>query len=376
MFSMCRHLYNWSLGERINAYETETRTVSYTEQQNRLPQLKKDRPWFKGVHSQVLQDVLNRLDKAYKAFFSRVASGSMPGFPKFKKRGQWRSITYPQYYDRPQDSRITVPKLGDIEIVYHRDIPAEASVKTLTITKDGGKWYACFSFEMDHSDESKRDILKAVGIDLGLIDFYYTSDGGHISVPKYLRKQEERLKVLQRRFSHEAKHTPRYYKLLRALQKVHSKIKNQRRDFLHKRANELLAGADLIVHEDLNIAGMKRRPRPKQDEDGTFLPNGASRKAGLNKSISDAGWGMFLGILRYKAEALGITVAGVNPRWTSQLCSQCGTMVEKALSTRTHLCPECGYDAPRDENAAKNILRLGLESLGLDPIEAPAIASS
>jgi putative transposase len=121
---------------------------------------------------------------------------------------------------------------------------------------------------------------------------------------------------------------------------------------------------------------MVRRPKPVQGEDGAYLPNGASRKAGLNKSISDAGWGMFMNILKYKATAFGKTVIGVDPRWTSQVCGRCGVLVHKTLSTRTHICPECGYIANRDENAANNILRLGMASLGLIPTEAPAIASA
>ncbi|MFW5908994.1 MAG: RNA-guided endonuclease InsQ/TnpB family protein, partial [Desulfosalsimonas sp.] len=155
-FSMCRHLYNWSLAERKEAYETSGETISYNTQQNNLPALKKARPWYKGVYSQVLQDVLRRLDKAYQHFFRRVKSDEVPGFPRFKKRGQWNSITYPQYSAFPS-SRIKVPKVGTIKTVYHREIPKEAKVKTLTITREGSKWFACFSVELSLEIEPKQD---------------------------------------------------------------------------------------------------------------------------------------------------------------------------------------------------------------------------
>ena len=147
-FSMCRHLYNWNLEERINAYKEHGETISYNQQQNALPRLKKERPWFKSVHSQVLQDVLRRLDRAYEAFFRRVKQGTQaPGFPRVKYFGEWNSITYPQYKERPAVDHIKVSKIGDIKIRYHRDIPNNTKIKTLTISKEAGKWFTCFSFE-------------------------------------------------------------------------------------------------------------------------------------------------------------------------------------------------------------------------------------
>ncbi len=137
-FSMCRYLYNWSLAERIEAYEFAQEPITYYVQQNQLPALKTERPWFKGVYSQVLQNVLKRLDLAYQNFFRRVEQGETPGFPNLKKRGAWESITYPQYHSFPEASAIKAPKVGEIKIVYHRTIPEEANIKTMTITKEGG----------------------------------------------------------------------------------------------------------------------------------------------------------------------------------------------------------------------------------------------
>ena len=362
-FSMCRHLYNRSLAERIEAWEKEQKSITYNHQQNSLPELKKEKPWYKGVHSQVLQDVLKRLDKGYQAFFRRVKSGEKPGHPKFKKRGQWNSITYPQYSKRPDD-RIVVPKIGTVKLVYHREILEDAKIKTMTIIKEAGKWFACFSVELPLNIEPKQDLLDPIGIDLGLIDFLYASDGSHIPVPKHLRKKEKQLQRLQQRLSKAKKRSREYYKILKALQKCHYRVKCQRNDFLHKTANGLLTKSDSIVHEDLKISNMLRRPKPKQDEDGKYLPNNATAKAGLNKSIADAGWGRFLDILKYKTSQFGKNLVAVPPHYTSQQCSSCGEIVEKSLSARTHLC-SCGFVANRDLNAALNILRIGLDTLAV-----------
>lgn len=364
MFSMCRHLYNWNLKERIEQYELEKYSVSYNEQQNKLPELKKEKPWFKGVHSQVLQDVLRRLDNGFKHFFRRVKTGEVPGFPKYKKRGEWNSITYTQFSDHPKNGSVKVPKLGNISIVYHRSIPKDAKVKTLNIEKEAGKWFACFSFEQELDIEPKQE-LSAIGVDLGLIDFYYTSDGKKIAAPKLLRKKEKQLQKLQRRLSKTKKRTPEFYKLVKAIQKTHFRIKCQRNDFLHKQSLELLKSANILCLEKRTVSKMVKRPEKIEGESGVFLPNGAKYKAMLNKSIFDVGWSKFVDILKYKIVTEGKKIVQINPKYTSQECSNCGAIVKKSLSTRTHRCNECGYVANRDENAAINILRRGLASLGL-----------
>ena len=140
-------------------------------------------------------------------------------------------------------------------------------------------------------------------------------------------------------------------------------IRCLRRSFFYDVAHLLLEKTDVVIHEELTITNMVRRPKKKEDEQGRPLQNRASRTKGLRRSIYDAGWGVFLGVLRNSAQKLGKKVIGVNPRYTTQECSQCGHLVQKSLSTRTHSCSECGYTANRDYNAAINILRLGLESL-------------
>ncbi|GBC60210.1 transposase [Desulfonema ishimotonii] len=360
-FSMCRHLYNRSLAERIDAYKKDGTTITYDQQQNSLPELKKGRPWYKGVYSQVLQDVLRRLDKGYQAFFRRAGAGGKPGFPKFRKRGQWNSITYPQYRKRP-DPVITVPKIGKVRLVYHREFPEDATVKMLTITREAGKWFACFPAELPFIAEPEQNLPDPLGTDLGLIDFFHASDGSHVPVPKLLRKKEKQLGRLQRRLAKAKKRSEKYHRLLKAVRKCHYRIKCRRSDFLHKTANDLLKKSGLIFYEDLRISDMIRRPRPKQDGDGKYLPNNASAKAGLNKSLADAGWGKFPDILKYKSPYLGKKTLAVPPRYTSQVCSSCGEIVKKSLSARTHRYA-CGFVANRDLNAALNILRIGMDTL-------------
>lgn len=371
-FSMCRHLYNWSLQERMDAYQNQGKSISYNQQQNSLPELKRSRPWFKGVHSQVLQDTLQRLDGAFQHFFRRVKSGEKkPGFPRFKKRGQWNSITYPQFQFRPfaqnGNMYIQVPKVGELKLVFHREIPWYAGIKTLTIKREGDKWFACFSMDTKtEPSEPKRGLRSPIGIDLGLIDLFYASNGDHSWTPKYYRELQKHLARLQRKFSRTKKYTRKWYKLLKALRKTHYRIRCKREDFLHKEANRLLSKSDVIFHEDLNVQGMIRRPAPKQDENGQYLSNGACWKSGLNKSIADASWGKFLRLLRYKAKQYGKAVVAVPPYYTSQECPRCGTIVKKSLSTRTHDC-ECGFRANRDYTAALNILRVGLDTFPTVP---------
>lgn len=320
-----------------------------------------------GVELGQRADQMVRRQGSWLAADSCVGAGfekgaEQPGYPKFKKRGQWTSITYPQYRKEPSGN-LDIPKIAKVRCVMHRPLPPGAQVKTMTVMKEAAnRWFVSFSFELAVTLNTPSDEPKdVIGIDLGCIDLFYASDGSHVEAPRHFRAVQANLKTLQRRFSKADKHTPRWYRLLRALGKAHAKVRRKRQDFLHKEANQLLDRADVVVCEDLKIANLTRRPKPKPDESGTYLPNGAKAKSGLNTSILDAGWGIFVQILRYKAAERGKRVMAVPPHYTSQLCSACGDMVKKSLSHRTHRCG-CGFVAHRDHNAALNIVRLGLES--------------
>lgn len=210
-----------------------------------------------------------------------------------------------------------------------------------------------------------------VGIDLGVTHFAALSDGTFIESPRYYRKAQQKLEKLQQALSRKKRGSHRRDKARKAVAKAHRTIANQRRDFHHKQGKRLVSEQQTIVFEELAITNISKRARPKQDEaTGQYLPNGAAAKSGLNKSILDAGWGQFQQIVSHKAACAGRTVLFVNPRYTSQVCSQCGTVRKKDLSERWHSC-ECGCELDRDTNAAVNILRLGRSPRGATCVEAP-----
>lgn len=363
--NMLRYLYNWNLEERINSYKKDGKSINYYDQASKLVQLKKDKPWFKSIHSQALQAELKILDQSFQNFFRTIKTDKSVGFPKFKSKDSVKSIHYPQFSKRPIDNQLTIPKIGTVKIIYHRQIPLDAKIKKLTVRKDGYKWFVCFCFERNIQIQlkTKEQLLSScIGVDLGLNDFIYDSNGNNTPAPKFLRVLENKLKKLQKKLSKTTKRTALYYKLLKRLQNIYYRIRCQRHDFFHKLSNKLLKSYDLIVCENLNIKNMTKKPKAKQDDNGTYIANGASAKAGLNKSILDAGWNNFLTILENKAKCLGKLVLFVNPAYTSQKCSNCGTIVKKSLSVRTHIC-SCGLQLNRDHNAAINILTLGTESL-------------
>jgi putative transposase len=296
---------------------------------------------------------------------SSVAANA--GYPRYKGRDRYDSFTYPQGgYSLTHDSRLCLSKLGSIKVKLHR--PLEGEVKTCTIKREGTYWYVVFVCEVEAellpvSDES-------VGIDLGLLHFATLSTGETIENPRYFRKAEKKLEKLQQVLACKKRGSHRRKKAVKKVAKAHRKVRNQRADFLHKESRKLVNAYGTIVFEELQPANMSRRAKPKQDENGTYLPNGASAKSGVNKSIHDAGWGQFVQYCTYKAANAGRTVVQVNPRYTSQVCSGCGTVKKKELSERWHSC-ECGTELDRDHNAALNILWLGSNQRGATRVEAP-----
>jgi putative transposase len=232
--------------------------------------------------------------------------------------------------------------------------------KTCTIKREGDCWYVIIVCEVEAQKKLPYTDL-AIGIDMGLKHFMTDSHGDTVENPRYFRKSRGRLKQLQQRLSKKKKKSHRRRKAVKLIAKAHKKIRNQRRDFHHKESRILVDTFETIVFEDLSMHTMVKRPKPKQDENGKYLPNGARSKAGLNKSIIDAGWASFIELVKHKAEYAGVTVMQVNPHKTSQICSACHKEGEhKDLSVRTHVCEHCGVVLDRDHNAAVNILDRGL----------------
>lgn len=367
----CRELYNAALSERKDAHRMAGKSISYYEQKRDLPEIKAEiREEYQDIHSQVLQDVLLRLKHAFDNFFRRVKNGEEPGYPRFQGRNRYDSFTYPQGgYTLTHDSRVCLSKIGSIKVKLHREI--KGTIKTATIKHEAGQWYVIFSCEVEQP-EPLPVVESEVGIDLGVTHLAALSDGTFIEPPRYYRKAQKNLEKLQQALSRKKRGSHRRNKAKQAVAKAHRRIKNQRRDFQHKQSTHLVSEHQLLVFEELEVKNLTKRAKPKQDENGTYLPNGASAKSGLTKSILDAGWASFQQMVVSKAEYAGRTVLFVNPKYTSQVCSQCGTVRKKSLDERWHSC-ECGCELDRDTNAAINILRLGRRQRGATCVEAPCL---
>jgi putative transposase len=335
----CRELYNAALQERQEAWQKCGVAITEAQQSAQLPAVKEVRPEYYDIHSQVLQDVLTRLDRAFQAFFRRVKNGETPGYPRFQGANRYASFTYKQFGNGAtlDNGFLVVSKIGRIAVRWSR--PLDGAPKTVTICKEADGWYVCISC-VEVPVQSLESTGQETGIDLGIEAFATLSGGTRIFHPGWYRKAERALKTAQRRVSRRKLGSSRRRKAVTLLAKAHQKVRRQRQDFHHKTALALVRENDTIYHEDLHTANMVKNHH-------------------LAKSISDAGWATFLTILSYKAACAGRSVVAVPPAFTSQQCSGCGSLVSKGLSVRWHSCPECGTSLHRDHNAAKNIERLG-----------------
>ena len=238
------------------------------------------------------------------------------------------------------------------------------TIKTLTIKREGEHFYACFTCEIG-KPESLPISYEDVGIDLGITHFAALSNGDFIESPRYFRQGEQKLAQAQRALARKKRGSHRRARAVKRVARCHRKIRNQRRDFLHKQSRKLVNRYQVIGFEDLQVKNMVKRPKPKQDEaTRQYVPNGAAAKAGLNKSIQDAGWRTFTEMTSVKAAWAERTVVLVNPHKTSQICSQClKEGAHKDLSVRVHTCEHCGIVLDRDINAARNVLQRALKYL-------------
>lgn len=336
--STCRHLYNDALDERrrqgeLNRIKREFQVfpwgkpewISYEDQANAMASAKTD--FQKEVHSQVLQNVLKRLDRSFKNMFNGF------GYPRFKGRNRYNTFTYPQSGFGIKDKKLNLSKIGSIRMFQHREI--EGTIKTCTIKKDVDQWYAVFAVEIDHEAEKTLGITK-VGIDVGLSSLMTLSTGEKIEPPEYLRKSEKKLAKEQVRLSRKKKGSANRRKQVIGVARVHRKIRNQRKDFAHKISRMLVNTYDLIAFENLNIRGMVHNHH-------------------LAKSISDAGWYQLQNFTAYKAEYAGKQVKFCIANGTSQECNVCGNVEYLTLADRIFHCSRCGNIEDRDVNASINI---------------------
>lgn len=348
----CRLVYNSLVNDRKFQYDTAHVSVGRYTQQAYLPKWKKDHPELKAAYSQILQDVVHRVELAFKAFFDRVERGGTPGYPRLKGEGQYDSITYTQNHSfKVGDSTIRLAKIGQVKAKLHRRPWGE--LKTCTVNRINGKWFAslCQEVEPEHLEPS----AEAVGIDVGLKTFAALSNGEgdnfFIENPRFFRRDEKALAKAQRKLPKQKRGSRERRKARKVVSRIHERIRHRRHDFCHQSARRIVNRFGIIAVEKLSVR--------------TMLGN-----HGLAKSIADAAWSQFRSILTSKAESARRKVIAVNPAYTSQDCSGCGYRpdgregrTKKKLSDRWHLCPMCGLSVDRDTNAAVNILALGQQCL-------------
>jgi putative transposase len=352
---LLRRQYNYRLGERFNWYEQNRSPVNACPLICYLPVLKDNPdfysqkrdlvnskalfPEYKKVHSQVLQDCVERVKKTFERWVKGDCNGKKSGKPRFKGVGRYRSFTFPQMKQDCLDGKfIKLPSFGNIKLVLHRALPAGFKIKTATITQKADGWYIVLSLEDSSVPALSPDAPKmdnTIGIDMGLKAFLVTDEWEEVAIPQHYRRAEKRLKRLQRGLCRKKKGSNRRKKAIKRVAIAHLKVANQRKDFHYKTAKKLLNQGKNVGHEKLNIKGIAR-----------------TRMA---KSTHDAGWGQFLQILSVKAERAGLMTIAVNPNGTTQDCSSCGVKVPKTIADRWHSCPHCGCELDRDHNAAINI---------------------
>jgi putative transposase len=368
-------LYNGALQERRDAYRHPSKTsITYGMQSAQLKEIRAFDPERQGRWSfSSQQATLRRLDKAFAAFFRRIKSGDTPGYPRFRGVNWFDTVDFPKDGDgcrwnsTPHDpvTRVRFQGVGHVKVNQHR--PVVGKVKTVSVKREGRKWFVILTAEQPEP-EPLPPTGSVVGIDMGIANFLADSDGEFVPNPRHGRKAAAKLEAAQQalsRFSRcKAKdRTANHRRAIEEVAKLHRKVRHQRLDHAHKTALRLVREHDVIAHEDLKIRNMSKTPAPKPDPQtpGAFLPNGASAKAGLNRSIADAGWGVFLTILHAKAESAGREVIAVDPRNTSRQCPQCGhTAKENRLTQDKFHCQECGHNAHADTVGAVNVLRAGL----------------
>jgi putative transposase len=341
LYEACRW-YNAALQERREAYRTHRLSLNYYTQANQLKEIR-DAGDLGLVNYHCAQDVLKRLDKAFKAFFRRIKHGQKPGFPRFKSSRRFDSITFPSHGDGNKllERHLRIRGVGNVKIKLHR--PLKGNIKTVTVKRECAAWYVCFSVEC--GTEPLPETNEQVGIDVGLTTFgtlaptLYLKDIEEIPNPRFQKKAERALRIAQRRLSRRPhKRSNGRRKAVMLLKKVHQRIFNQRNNFLHEESRKIVDRFGVIYVEDLNFKGLA---------------------AGmLCKAVHDASWSSFITKIAYKAESAGRKLIQVDPRGTSQRCP-CGASVPKKLSDREHVCTECGLVGERDQVSAMEILRLG-----------------
>lgn len=350
---LCRQLYNASLQQRNQAYKNKKKSISKYDQTKELPELKKQCPEFKFVYSQVLQDAQNRLDKTFKSFFRRVKSGQEPGYPRYKGKNRYNSMTYPQIDLKVKSDKVYIPNIGWIRFDNHREIQGLA--KTLTVSKNiNNKWFISISCDQV-PDRVVPSSTESIGIDPGIKTFLTLSDGSKIENPQFMKEEQTELSRLQRKQSKFKNKSMEYKKYSKRIRRLYERVDNKKTNFLFQTARKLVDKYETICLEDLEVSGINIK---KEEKVGT------TKRKNINRKLSDLSISRFKMILKNKVEETGSqrTLVLVDPKNTTKTCSNCEKVKEISIAERIYQCG-CGLVLGRDHNSAINILRLGLQSL-------------
>jgi len=347
----CCFLFNHLLEYCRKQYEKGEKHPSEFDLDKHITEFKKECPKLRMVYSQVLTNVSTRLSRAFDGFFRRVKEKKgNAGYPRFKSFQRYDSFSYIQNGFSLKDGYLELSKIGAVKAYGIRKMAGK--IKNCTIKREGYgphyRWNALLTYEFDNiSTEFIEDTRVPCGIDMGLTDTVTTSDGKVYINKKHIVKAESSIARIQRKMSKYEKGTEQRKKYGQHLFHVFNTLKRKMKAERFEIVNELIDDHNIITFERLNIRALEYKSLGK----------------GMRKSYRDASWGYLLNTLRYKAEEAGTGLVEVNPAYTSLMCSACGSIIEKKLSERRHRCPHCGLDIDRDLNAAKNILRLGLQAL-------------
>ncbi|MBU0591139.1 transposase [Candidatus Micrarchaeota archaeon] len=344
-FYECKNLRNFLL-ENIKKHYEETGEFPTRKQ---LYLLTKQT----NIFSQLAQNVADRLYKSIRGMLAKKKLGKKVGFPRFKSIDRIKSFTYPQFGFRLNNQNLYLSGIGEINLKMHREM--QGNIKTLTIKKTpSGKYFAIFTTEIETTEPKKNKGAK-VGIDLGIENLGYLSDGTIIENPRHLKKAEEKLKKTQKKLSNKKKGSKNRRKARLKVAITYEKLVNKRSDFLHKTSRKLAENYSIIAMENLNVSGLSRKGFLAKHVLDCSQSCSSQRTwcAGNSGSLP---WAEFANMLRYKAEEAGSEVVLVNPAYTSQKCSSCGLIQKKKLAERWYKC-SCGASMHRDHNAAVNILR-------------------
>ncbi|HYB00264.1 MAG TPA: transposase [Ktedonobacteraceae bacterium] len=352
---LCCETYNAAIDERKSAYRLAGVSLSYEDQCAELPDCKEVRPDLAEVPSQVLQDVVKRVDLAFQAFFKRVEEGKKPGFPRFKSRIRYHSLTFKQFGNsfqihamgKKNRGTLELSKLGQVKMVMHRQITGTPKTAIVKRTPTG-KWFVNITVELRAKHLQEKHLppsQEEVGIDVGLSTFAYLSTEETIANPRFFREEEAKLARAQRQLSKASKGTKERDRARTIVARIHERIANRRKNFIEQEVCRLVARFGFIAVEALVVRNLVKNPR-------------------LSKSIADASWSMFFTRLVVKAEEAGRQVVRVDPAYTSQTCSACRHRQPMPLSVRVYECPQCGLVIHRDHNGSLNILADARQAVG------------